>query len=193
MEYREAVKQCKFLLKQRSELKYEIVKMALSVCIIKEGNNSSHRNYTLTAFAKDIGIPKGTLSRWKLEYENVIVKVGGKGKNFKLNPHALNNTMREVNSKTPKNKVNEIYKKYSTGYNTPEDKTLNVYNTRLRSMHFFICYGSDLSKLNSDELALMEHYCKDMLKCLKTKKTLKTKKPLATISKAIRLTTQPLH
>ena len=61
--YIEAVKKCTLLVKQRNELKYEIVKIALSVCFIKKGNNTSIRHYSLSAFAKDIGIPIGTLSR----------------------------------------------------------------------------------------------------------------------------------
>ena len=182
--YQRAVEKCKLLYRQRNELKYEIVKMALSVCIIKEGNNGGHRLYTLSAFAKDVGIAYGTLSRWKMEYENVIIKVSEDQKNFKLDRHALEQTMRIVNNKTPKTKVLSIYKKYSTGYKTPEDKTLHCYVQRLRSMHYFICYGAVIGSLNKEDVKEMESYLAEMLDCIKKYKTKRTKKPVVVIKKA---------
>lgn len=181
--YIEAVKKCTLLVKQRNELKYEIVKIALSVCFIKKGNNTSIRHYSLSAFAKDIGIPIGTLSRWKLEYENVIMKINLK-KEEKLNKHALNQTMRKVTASSTEDEVKKIYKRHlDSGYSTPEDKTLRVYTQRLKSMHFFICYSAVLEKLNEDDLNEVELYCSEMLKSIQNKKQRKIKKPNKVILK----------
>lgn len=182
MEYKEAVKKCREMVKTRTAYKWEIVKIALSVCIVKTGNNSGHRQYTLTNFAKDIGIAKGTLSRWKLEYENIVIKLP-KTKREKLDTHALNQTMRKTSAGTSTQEVRRIYNSHMN-YSSPEDKTLRVYCDRLRSMHFFICYGTDLKSLNKEDLDCMENYCKEMLKSIKTKKTMRAKKPVAALNRA---------
>lgn len=161
--YKEAVKECKVLVKNRREMKIEVVKKALSVCIIKEGNNCSHKHYTLSAFARDIGIAKGTLSRWKLEYENVHKKLR---KGTKIDKHAYENTMRSVKSDTSNKEVQKIYNKFLNGYNTPEDKTLFCYTNRLRSLHAFVCYKVDIKRLDQERIETVEIYCKEILKSI---------------------------
>ena len=180
--YNQAVNKAKILLKQRNELKYEIVKLALNVCIIKEGNNTSHNKYTLTSFAKDIGIPKGTLSRWKLEYENVLKKVTIKKK---IDRHALDQTMKRVTAKTSKKEVQRIYTKFSEGYNTKEDKTLRCYTDRIKSMHFFICYNVNLTSLDQEILKEFKKYCDEMSKAIAKNKDYKLVKPTEKLNKFI--------
>jgi len=181
--YNKAVSKCRALVRRKNELKYEIVKLALSVCIIKEGNSNSYRNYTLTAFARDIGVAASTLTRWKLEYEKVISKIDRKGK--KLNTHALEQTMKRIDAGSTKKEVQKVYDRYDTGYKNREDKTLRTYTDRLRSMHFFICYGSNLKALDKNDLEEMKMYCSDMVKCINTSKGKRTEKPTKAIEKAI--------
>jgi len=172
------------LLDKRRAYKWEVVKLALSVCIIKEGNNQSFSKYTLTAFARDIGIAKGTLSKWKMEYQNVILKADIDLN--KINKHALNQTMRKVNSNTTKSEVKKIYKSHLK-YNTREDKTLTCYVDRLRSMHFFICFGSDLKSLNPEKLKELNKYCLDINKAIKEMQSKRKPRPVKVIKKAAKI------
>lgn len=169
LEFNQAVEAAKKLLKARTELKYEIVKIALKVCIIREGNNKSSREFSLTSFARKIGIPKGTLSRWKLEYENVIKKVSRvKGIQNKINSHALNQTMKKVKQGTPQREVIKIYKTYMN-YDNKEDKTLTNYLDRLKTLHFFICFSADINKLNQDHVEAVKTMCEAIVKRIDNK------------------------
>lgn len=184
--YREAVEEAKKLVKFRTELKYEIVKIALSVCVIKEGNSNSYEQYTLSAFARDIGVAKGTISRWKLEYENVISKVGVSDSK-KINRYALDETMRKVKKDTPPETVKKIYSSFEKGFDNSEDKTMVDYVRRLRSMRFFICYSANINKLKPEMVKEMKSHLEDMLKTINTgnKKNVKTVKVKKAIEKAM--------
>jgi len=184
--YSDAVKQAKLLVKQRNKLKYEIAKIALSVCIVQEGNCQSVSLYTLSSFAKDIGIARGTLNRWTLEYKYIVSKIP---KGEKVNIHALNRTMEIINKDTSSKEVKRIYDSY-TKYDNPEDKTLVDYKKRLASMHFFICYSARLEKLNKTDLEEMRMLSQDIVDCITTMKSKSVIKNTSEIKRAIKMVTK---
>lgn len=64
------------LVKLHLEAKWEVCKIALKVCVIKQGGQVHSKEYTLTKFADDIGMNRKTLSCWILEYRSVYLKLG---------------------------------------------------------------------------------------------------------------------
>ena len=71
LNYEELVMEAKSLLTRSSLIKMKIAKIALDACTIRHGGRSGN-HYTLTNFAKDVGISRKQLSLWTLTYTNVV-------------------------------------------------------------------------------------------------------------------------
>lgn len=178
-EYKEAIAKCRLLVKQRNEMKYEIVKISMKVCVVKVGNNLSNKHYNLTQFCKDIGITRSSLIRWRNEYTLVANKLNRKGK---LNNFAMTETLKHVIPTTPKKEVAKIYDTFLEKSGNTDDRTLLDYTRRVRSLHFFICYSCVPSSMDQKVLDELRGYVEDILQVIKTKKSLKEdyKKKFAT-------------
>lgn len=73
-DYLKIVKRCKFLVESIECYQLEIAYHAFNVCDIKHGGKSAGL-YTITRFAKDIGLNKKTVSMWVNIYKNIILKL----------------------------------------------------------------------------------------------------------------------
>jgi hypothetical protein len=69
--WRECVDEAKILLKMTHESRMKIVALAEKCCTIHQGGRSTDSRYTLTRFAKDIGMNKQTLLEWYRLKKNV--------------------------------------------------------------------------------------------------------------------------
>jgi transposase-like protein len=149
MNKQEAIEKAKQLLKNRQDLKYEIVKIAISVCVNIRGGKVSAHQYTIKHFAVDIGVNPNTLHRWKREYELVLSKVSGE----KPKRKALEETLKRVGKKTPAKEVQRILAEQSSKLSTPDDERLADCLKRLKGVDFFINHSSRLSLLDRETLA----------------------------------------
>jgi hypothetical protein len=75
-EHDQLVLQAISLVKIREESKWEICKIALRVCYINDKKGGCYKNkYSITDFAKDIGVNRKTLSCWCLDYQVVAKRL----------------------------------------------------------------------------------------------------------------------
>lgn len=72
--YDQLVIEAKNLIVTRDLMALKIAKMAVIACTIKHGGKSG-KLYTLTDFAKDVGMPYKTLSNWTITYRMVASKI----------------------------------------------------------------------------------------------------------------------
>lgn len=75
MKYEDYVKRAKFLIETIQCYQAEVAYIATKVCEIKHGGRTSVKTYTLSKFAKDVGINVKTISGWVSIYKNVIQKM----------------------------------------------------------------------------------------------------------------------
>lgn len=73
--YDQYVKMGKDLVNQIGCYQAQIAYYATQVCTIKHGGITKDTTYTLTKYAKDIGVKSKTLSEWVSVYKNVITKL----------------------------------------------------------------------------------------------------------------------
>jgi transposase-like protein len=148
VKYRSLVLKARELLKARNQLKYEIAKIATEVCPKIHGGKVSANVYTVTRFAEDIGINPSTLHRWKREYDLVISKIGEK----KAQRKPLEETLKRVDSGTPKGEVSRIYKEECQRLESSENSALIDIIKRLRNIDFAINHSLVLKELDRPSL-----------------------------------------
>lgn len=72
--YDDYVKLGKEIVDQVKDKQIKICALAMKVCTIRHGGRSSGY-YTMTDYAKDIGLNNKTLNQWMLIYRNVVMKL----------------------------------------------------------------------------------------------------------------------
>jgi hypothetical protein len=76
IDYKDYVSRARFLIETIECYQAEIAYIATQVCKITHGGRHSSESYTISKFAKDIGVNRKTLSGWISIYRNVLLKVG---------------------------------------------------------------------------------------------------------------------
>lgn len=153
--YKKAVKKAIKLVKAIKDARYEVAKIAISVCDIKTGGGTGKNHYTITSFAKDIGINPNTLHRWRREYLLVISKIGDN----KIKRMALDATLKRVDSKTPPSSVRKIYVSELKKHKTEDDTKLEDCLKRVKTIQFLICHQFKLDKMNKETLLAIKEIC----------------------------------
>ena len=75
-EHNRLILHAKNLLEQKQKAKWEICAIALKVCYLQDTKGKVPLNaYTITNFAKDLGMHRKTLSCWILDYQSVYLRL----------------------------------------------------------------------------------------------------------------------
>lgn len=162
--YTSAVKEARQLLLVREKAKLKIAKLAYESCDIIVGGHITGEVFSLTMFAKDIGMSKKTLSDWVHNYEIQLVAKGLKKKNKNLEvptkQNDLNKIRKVLRSKegglrkniTEKEVHKAIKEVASTGEDDEEIAKLARY---IRQTEYKICHDLELETIDQEKLSLI--------------------------------------
>lgn len=54
----------------------QIARYAIAICDIRHGGTTTEQYYTITEYARDIGLPQSTVSHWVCMYRDILLKIG---------------------------------------------------------------------------------------------------------------------
>lgn len=128
-DYKNYVNLAKKELKAIEGHEIRICEYAMQVCTIRHGGQSAGY-YTITDFARDIGMPHKTLSNWLLTYRNVVKKLEKPittSKEF-ANARKVESYLRE--ERIIKNRINEkpVGSRYAQSQPVSEEKVRSIYS-----------------------------------------------------------------
>ncbi len=162
------IESAKTLIKAKNANQMEIARLALECCEIKHGGSVSHKEsmYTLSRFAKEIGIAYNTIHSWCLIRKNIFDKIEDTDKY--LVPYVTFQRMGSlVTSDTSRSDITTLFKERIAFSN--QDERLSTYVSSIRSLCGNLLNESKRSKCNImllQEAAFYSHLLTDTFKRL---------------------------
>ena len=110
-EWEKVVNESKEILQAKERNQILIAKKAISVCVITHGGDVNKSTYTLTRFAKEIGINSSTLQEWVRVFNNVYTKLDSQFKST-AKYIDLHNIASGIDKNSSNKSINNIAMKY---------------------------------------------------------------------------------